>query len=272
MDEHNGFLRIATTTGHVPNPNVHSTLSVLHEQDGELVITGKIDNIAPTEDIRSVRFDGDQGYIVTFKKTDPLFALDLSSPYTPTIAGELKIPGYSTYMHRMDDKHLLSIGYDTEDHGSYALFQGILLQIFDVSDLTTPLLKHRHVIGSRGTSSEAATNHLAFTYFASKNVLAIPMTLCPDEEEEIPHVQEIFDGLMVFNVTSESGFSYLGGINHHEGTISDINCFPWWTQSHSTVLRSVFMDDYVFSIAEDDIRTAQTEHPYSLISQVKFTP
>jgi len=174
MDEHEGFFRIATTTGHVPDPNVHSTISVFKENGGELVLVGQTDNIAPTEDIRSARFDGDRGYIVTFKKTDPLFVFNLADPYKPAVAGELKIPGFSTYMHRMDDNHLLTIGYDAEDYGEYALFQGIMLQIFDISDMNNPSLVYKEVIGTRGSSSEAATNHLAFNFFKPKEMLAIP--------------------------------------------------------------------------------------------------
>ncbi|ETR67532.1 MAG: hypothetical protein OMM_11495, partial [Candidatus Magnetoglobus multicellularis str. Araruama] len=85
MDEHKGFLRIATTSGYTPSPLAHSILTVLEESiSGDLVPVGKIDNIAPSEDIRSVRFNRDKGFIVTFKKTDPLFAIDLSNPYSPS--------------------------------------------------------------------------------------------------------------------------------------------------------------------------------------------
>src|SRR5262249_2528861 len=141
-------------------------------------VTGTIENIAPTEDIRSVRFDGSRGYIVTFKKTDPLYVLDLGNPTQPHIAGQLKIPGFSTYMHMMDSAHLLTIGYDAADQGSFAWFAGVLLQIFDVSNMESPQLVHKEVIGTRGSSSEALADHLAFNYFAEKNLLALPMTIC----------------------------------------------------------------------------------------------
>jgi hypothetical protein len=81
----------------------------------------------------------------------------------------LKIPGFSTYIHRMDERHLLTIGYDAADQGSFAYFTGVLLQIFDVSDPKAPRLAHRHVLGTRGTTSEALTNHLAFNYFPPKS-------------------------------------------------------------------------------------------------------
>jgi hypothetical protein len=286
MDEFKGFFRIATTSSRAPSPNAHSTLSILEPQDNELVVVGQIDNIAPTEDIRSARFIGDKGYIVTFKKTDPLFVFDLSEPHNPTIAGELKIPGFSTYMHRLDDNHLLTIGYDADDQGSFAWFQGIMLQIFDVSDMTNPMLSHKEIIGTRGSTSEAATNHLAFNYFGSKGLLAIPMTICDsgqNEEEQGGRYGDLmtFSGLLVYQVNAETGFDLVGGVPHiapemHNGdnlrgrmsrtspappsilpSTSDKYgnfCNNWWTQSNSYVKRSIFMDDYVFSITEDTIK------------------
>jgi len=83
---------------------------VLRRDPAALVQVGSVESIAPGEDIRSVRFDGDRGFVVTFKKTDPLSAFDLSNPQAPQLAGELQIPGFSTYMHLMDATHLLTIG------------------------------------------------------------------------------------------------------------------------------------------------------------------
>ncbi len=272
MDEHQDHLRIATTNGRVPQPNVHSTLSVLTEQVNQLEIIGQIDNIAPTEDIRSVRFNGDVGYVVTFKKTDPLFVIDLSDPNDPTIRGELKIPGYSTYMHMMDDEHILSIGYDAEDLGSFAFFQGIQLQILDVSDIVAPQLIHKEVIGTRGSTSDAATNHLAFNYFGAKQLLAIPMVICEESSGGGSYGDLMtFSGLLVYKTTVEDGFEQLGGIPHEEAETPADNwgaCNNWWTQSNSKVKRSVFMDDFVYSVALDLINVSaldELEHPVAAI-------
>ena len=258
MDEYEGYLRIATTNGRVPSPNVHSTLTVLAEQGGELVQAGVVDDIAPTEDIRSVRFAGPRGYIVTFKKTDPLFVLDLADPQRPEITGELKIPGFSTYMHPVDADHILSIGYDADDQGSFAWFTGIMLQIFDVSDPRDPRLTHKEVIGSRGSTSEAATNHLAFTYFASRDLLALPMTICEGGGGGGSYGHRMtFSGLLVYRVTTRTGFERLGGVSHRAPETEESYwdaCSNWWTDSNSIVQRSIFMDDYVFSITDDEIK------------------
>lgn len=254
MDEWAGNLRIATTSGRVPDPTVHSTVTVLGQSGGALSTVGVVDDIAPTEDIRSVRFDGDRGFLVTFKKTDPLFAIDLANPAAPRVAGELKIPGFSTYMHFMDKTHLLAIGLEADDQGSFAYFNGIQLQIFDVNDLANPTLLHKEVIGTRGTTSEALTNHLGFNYFAPKNLLALPMTLCEGGGQGRTGDDLTFNGLLVYDVTVAGGFTKKGGIAH--AVNQGVSCNNWWTGANSTVKRSVILDDFVYSVADDVINVA----------------
>lgn len=252
MDEWYGYLRVATTRGRVPNPGVESVLSVLAPRDdGSLVRVGAIDHIAPGEDLRAVRFDDDRGYVVTFKKTDPLFVLDLARPDRPTILGELKIPGFSTYLHRVDPDHLLSIGFDAADRGDFAYFDGVLLQLFDVSKPTEPKLLHKEKIGTRGSSSEAATNHLAFNYFAEKGLLGVPITECAGGGEGVHGNDVTFSGLYIYNVSVARGFTRLGGIDH---ATRGVSCSTWWSKATSVVKRSVFLDDLVYSIANDRVK------------------
>lgn len=280
MDEFKGFFRIATTTGYLPDPKTHSTISILEQQDDELINVGKIDNIAPTEDIRSARFIGDKGYIVTFKKTDPLFVLDLSNPKQPEIAGELKIPGYSTYMHPLDDKHLLTIGYDAIDNGRVAFFQGIMLQIFDIANMNKPSLVHKEIIGSRGSSSEAATNHLAFNYFGSKKLLALPMNICEKNEQLVNDTGGSFGdlmtfaGLLVYKIDTETGFELVRTVPHvapESHNKYQRYCYNWWTKSNTYVKRSIFMDDYVFSITEDTIKANKLSSSEQDIAIIHFS-
>ncbi|WP_394836579.1 beta-propeller domain-containing protein [Pendulispora rubella] len=249
MDEWAGYLRIATTRGRVPDPKVQSTVSILREGGGHnLARVGAIGKIAPGEDIRAVRFDGDRAYVVTFKKTDPLFVLDLYHPAHPAILGELKIPGFSTYIHRIDPEHLLSIGFDANDHGSFAYFDGVILQLFDVKNPTDPKLVHKEKIGTRGSSSEAATDHLAFNYFAEQGLLAVPMTVCEGGGDGMQGNEVSFSGLLVYDVDIDKGFTRLGGVNHAG---SHMGCSTWWSNASSAVKRSIFLDDLVYSIASD---------------------
>lgn len=270
MDEWYGYLRVATTRGRVPSPNVSSDLSVLAEMPGgTLARIGAIEKIAPGEDIRSVRFEGDRGYIVTFKKTDPLFVVDLFYPARPKILGELKIPGFSTYMHRIDPEHLLSIGFDANDHGSFAYFDGVILQLFDVKNPTEPRLLHKEKIGSRGSSSEAATNHLAFNYFASEGLLAVPMTICEGGGDGRNGDKLAFSGLLVYDVDVERGFTKLGGVDHGKAGVS---CSTWWSNATSAVKRSVFLDDLVYSIAGDRAKVQRLDHLGADVAELSLLP
>jgi uncharacterized secreted protein with C-terminal beta-propeller domain len=273
MDEHEGYFRIATTTGSLWFSGLHSTLSVLAERNGELEVVGMVDNIGTGEDIRSARFDGKRAFIVTFKKTDPLFAIDLSDPYAPRITGELKIPGFSTYMHFMDAQHLLTIGFDAQDEGMFAWFQGVMLQIFDVSDMTNPRLLHKEIIGTRGTTSEAATNHLAFTFFQPNDLLAVPMTICEESSGGGMYGDVMtFSGLLVYDVTVETGFVRVGGVEHVDPDNMPAGaCDSWWTASNSVVKRSIFMDDFVYSVAPDVIKIQHVDQLGQDVASVSLT-
>jgi hypothetical protein len=264
MDEHEGVLRAAATTGHPPNPGSYTTVSVLRAEGNTLRHVGSLGGIARGEDIRSVRFQGDRGYVVTFKKTDPLFVFDLSKPEKPRVLGELKIPGFSTYMHFMDDKRLLSIGYDADDQGNFAFFTGVLLQIFDVGNPAKPSLLHRTVIGTRGSSSQALTDHLAFNYFQPKGLLSLPLTVCSGDFRREPLTAQ-FSGLYVYDVSVDRGFRF----RQQLGTAArdlDANqartlCDNWWSSASSSVKRSLIAGDYVLSVSEDAIRIADLRYP-----------
>ncbi|WP_437743249.1 beta-propeller domain-containing protein [Sorangium sp. So ce1504] len=260
LSEHEGYLRIATTTGHLPDPDTHNTVASLKQEGGALVVKGMVDQLAPGEDIRSARFYGDVGFVVTFKKTDPLYTIDFSDPEAPRVRGELKIPGFSTYMHMIDEGHVMSIGYDADDQGDFAWFQGIMLQIFDVTDLDAPTLTHKEVIGTRGSASDAATNHLAFNYFTQRGLLGIPMVICEGGSGGDFGDTMTFSGLLVYKVDTGAGFTSVGGVPHPLPDASaggnGPSCGSWWSNATSFVKRSVFMEDYVYSVSEDEIRVA----------------
>ncbi len=279
MDEKDHYLRIATTSGHLPDPAAHNTLSVMEDSDGKLGVIGELDQIAPSEDIRSVRFDGDRGYAVTFKKTDPLYVFDLKDPRAPKIEGELKIPGFSTYMHMMDASHLLTLGYDAADQGDFAFFTGVMLQIFDVSDSKNPKLTHKERIGTRGSSSEALADHLAFNYFAPKNLLALPMTICEGGNTQGGFGTKMsFSGLMVYDVTTANGFSMRGKVAHPSSTNSggsgagynDNGCSNWWSEASSEVRRSIIMDDFVFSVSDRRIKVNNLNALAQDVKELRF--
>ena len=130
VDEYNGYLRIATTTG-----NFENAKNNLYVLDADMVIVGMVEGLAKGETIKSVRFMGDTGYVVTFEQTDPLFVIDLKDPENPEVLGELKIPGFSNYLHPVTENYLLGIGVNGDDSGAG---DGMKVSLFDVSDKKNP--------------------------------------------------------------------------------------------------------------------------------------
>ncbi len=175
MDEFDGSFRIATT--HWTEKGTSNNVFIL---DKNMNNVGSIENLAPGERIYSVRFSGNTGYVVTFKNMDPLFVLDLSNPANPKVTGELKIPGFSNYLHPVGDGLLLGLGVDTkeiymkDENGKEIVtgFQsgGLKLSLFDVSDPFNPKEIDTLVIGGSGSYTEAQYNHRAFTWWDEKNV------------------------------------------------------------------------------------------------------
>jgi hypothetical protein len=183
MGEYQGHLRVATTVGptfspfgFVTDPG-HNSVYVLEQSAAVLQVIGRVEDIAPRETIQSARFVGDRGYIVTFEQIDPFFTMDLSDPRNPRVVGELKIPGFSTFLVPMDADHILAVGQYIPEDGSF-FGRGVQLSIFDVSDFANPRLAYNVVLGAEGGAySEALRNPKAFTYFAQRGLVALPINL-----------------------------------------------------------------------------------------------
>ncbi len=174
MDEHNGVLRVASTT----TPNwwgggfeSESMVTVLEEDGGELVEIGIVDGLGETEQIYSVRFMDDVAYVVTFRQTDPLYTIDLSVPESPKVAGELKILGYSAYLHPLGNGLVMGIGQDATDTGQT---KGTQVSVFDVSDLSDPRRVDQFTL-SEGWSSQVEYDHHAFLYWGETGLAMVPV-------------------------------------------------------------------------------------------------
>jgi len=194
MDEYDNHFRIATTVGESWDESNSSTNN-LYILDSDMEKVGAIEDIAPGEEIYSVRFMGKRGFMVTFKTVDPLFVMDLSDPENPEIAGKLKIPGWSDYLHPYDENHLLGFGKEVDEsidadkiHSENAVYytavQGMKLSLFDISDLENPKEIFKEVIGDRGTTSEVLNNHKALLFNKEKELLAFPVTVMEDQTKD----------------------------------------------------------------------------------------
>ncbi|HBP38814.1 MAG TPA: hypothetical protein DD640_08770, partial [Clostridiales bacterium] len=171
MDEHEGYFRIATTTGEVWTSEGNNVAkNNVYILDGSLNIAGSVTGLAPGESIKSVRFMGDQVYVVTFRNIDPLFVIDLSQPTSPVVLGQLKIPGYSTYLHPYAENMLLGFGYDVRNEGDNAYNMGIKVSLFDISDFANPTEVSTILLGSRGSYGDILYNHKTLLFSREKNL------------------------------------------------------------------------------------------------------
>jgi uncharacterized secreted protein with C-terminal beta-propeller domain len=166
MSEHAGVLRVATTD----DSTQESAVAVLQEKDGVLAEVGRVGGLGKGERIYAVRFLGDRGYVVTFRQTDPLYVLDLADPTAPVVRGELKIPGYSAYLHPIGEHRLLGIGQDATEQGRV---QGTQVSLFDVSDPAAPTRLANAVLPQ--SRSEAEFDHHAFLWWAKTRLTVLPV-------------------------------------------------------------------------------------------------
>jgi uncharacterized secreted protein with C-terminal beta-propeller domain len=177
LSEHEGFLRVATTTqGGGFGEDQQSGVHVFERDGGELVEVGAVRGLGRGEQIQGVRFFGDQGYVVTFRQVDPLFVLDLSDPENPQLTGELKVPGYSTYLHPLGDGRLVAVGMSGDDAGRIT---GTQLSLFDVSDPASPTLLDTLPITETFAegSSEATYDPHAFLWWPDSATVVVPQDL-----------------------------------------------------------------------------------------------
>ena len=172
MSEHDGFLRVATTNQRARwwNEDSESRVDVLARDGNRLRVVGSVGGLGLGEEIYAVRFMGKIGYVVTFRETDPLYTIDLSDPTAPRTAGELKILGYSSYLHPIGDGLLLGVGQDANEMGWTS---GTQVSVFDVSDLDNPRRTAQFTL--EGASSEAEHDHRAFLYWAPQRLAVLPV-------------------------------------------------------------------------------------------------
>jgi hypothetical protein len=220
FSEYEGNLRVATNRWErdptEDAPFQHNNLFVLSDStagsvgSGALEVIGEVRGFGRDERIFSARFLGDRGYVVTFRQIDPLFAFDLSDPRNPVLAGELELPGVSTYIHPLESNHLLTIGIAGNDEGLNGQPQ---LQIFDVQDLADPRLLHAHVpaFAADGFAwTSALYDPHAFNFFDAAGVLTIPVQYWASRFED--H----FSGFAAFKVDTLAGFTELGRLDHSD--------------------------------------------------------
>lgn len=278
MDEWQNHFRIATTLNNFMNPAFNRSNN-LYVFDDTLKRVGEIENIAPGETIYSVRFMGNRAYMVTFKTVDPLFVIDLKTPEEPKILGQLKIPGFSNYLHPYDENHIIGFGKDATEYKDIAIEKGLKIALFDVSDVENPIEKFVEIIGDRGTRSEVLNNHRALLFSKERELLAFPVSLYTIQPTKFQKVDPrweygtfVYQGLYVYNFNLEDGFQLRGRITHfedkkqldaparandedEENVAPALNIYDLYNYRYNQVVeRALYIDDVLYTMSENKIQ------------------
>ena len=264
MDESNGYFRIATTVGSITGTGDDISKNNMYVLDMDLKTVGSIEDIAPGEKIYSVRFMGNRAYMVTFRKVDPLFVIDLSKPEEPTILGKLKIPGYSDYLHPYDETHIIGFGKDAalvsneegswgwaDDDGVAAYYQGMKIAIFDVTDPENPIEMWKEEIGDRGTESELLNNHKALLFSKEKNLLAFPIRVATVNEKNASawtYGDTTFVGAYVYEITLDKGLVLKAKLTNL--TDEDWKKIGYYYYGDKTIDRLIYINDVLYTISD----------------------
>ena len=249
MDENNGYFRIATTRSQswsslaAASKDSYNNVYVL---DDKLQTVGLLENLAVGEQIYSARFVGDRAYLVTYKQTDPLFAIDLKDSKAPRVLGELKLPGYSTYLQAYSDNVLLGFGRDTEVCASGAVVnKGLKLGLFDVSNPGAPKELDSFVTGDQYSDSIALSDHKAFLISSAKNLISIPAVL-----RSGPFGDKVeFSGALVFGVSNDK-LKLRGRIDHSDtGNYTTPDYWSGIRYFDNSVKRSLYIDNILYTFS-----------------------
>lgn len=225
MDEKDDNFRIATTTSEANN------LYILNDKLEEI---GKIEGLAQGERIYSVRYMGDKAYVVTFKQTDPFWVIDLSDVKNPKVLGEVKLPGYSTYLHPYDETHVIGFGYGDETQ------RELKLVMFDVSDFANPKVLFEIAVGDKYTYSELLYNHKAAIFSKEKNIIAFPITSSAGKK--------VNSRAVIYGIDLDNGFVLKGEI----GELID--------NYEEQVRRIVYVNNNYYALSYVDVKVANMDN------------
>ncbi|XHH09380.1 MAG: beta-propeller domain-containing protein [Candidatus Bathyarchaeia archaeon] len=290
MDEYNSYFRVATTvsTGSWVNRDQHNNLYVLNMNLEEV---GKVENLAQGERIYSARFAGDKAYLVTYKQVDPFFVLDLKDPTSPKVAGELKIPGYSSYLHPYNENYVIGIGKEN---------QTVKLSLFDVTDMSNPTEIAKYVIGENAdyVESTALYEPKAFLFDLQKQLLVIPVSITnygiTEPEKSLPETitrngtdsqnsktdvitpsnsttslapeeSSFWQGAYVFKLSPENGFKLQGELSHQAPS----NNQYWYWYNDDAITRSLYIGNTLYTISNGVVQLNSLDD-LGLIGQVNF--
>jgi uncharacterized secreted protein with C-terminal beta-propeller domain len=272
MDEYNGYFRVATNWWQGT-----TEINNIYVLDSNLTIVGKLEGLAPGENLYAARFINNTCYLVTSNQTDPFFVIDLSNPDAPTVAGELEIPGYSSYLQAYDANHIIGLGEVNDT---------LKIALFDVTDLNNPTeIASYNVVGNYSTST-ALNDPKAFLFSLQNNLLVIPVSINnyyysdvvggntgtsqvspPLVPVPVPQPgiiigssnSEYWQGAYVFNLNLNSGFTLIGTITQLNSTLLNSQGFmtdgtAYYSSQNNYITRSLYIGNTLYTISNSEVQ------------------
>jgi uncharacterized secreted protein with C-terminal beta-propeller domain len=262
MDESGENLRIATTVSNSRSGNWswrgENMLFVLQEDNGVFEFVGSLQNLALDESIRSVRFLGNRAFVTTFRDVDPLFAIDLSDPGNPKSVGHITLPGFTSYMHLIDENHLLTVGKNTP-RGEIGPTQ---VSLFDISDLSQPRRIAEYTF-DRFTTSEAEIDHHAFGYYAEHGLLGMPIA-----QEHVERVDLDGDGYRETRRIVRENLLAVFSVDANSTDPGSRLVLSGEIEHDTQVRRSGYIADKLYSISKSSVKVVDVTSPSAVLAQV----
>ncbi len=252
MDEYNGYFRIATTSFRPEYGGGSVQVNNVYVLDEALKIVGSLEGLASKESIYAVRFLANRGYVVTFEKVDPLFAISLDNPEQPKLLDELTMPGFSQYLHPIGNGYLIGVGKEAvqAEEGDFAWYQGLKLSLFHADDNGNLTEAAKFLIGDRGSDSPVLNDHRAFMYDPERSMMSLPLLVAKINRNGFSgrpppntYGDPVWQGAYVFKVSNQ-GFEPVGTVTHIPASQSIIESYPLF------VNRVLLIGDFVYTISD----------------------
>ncbi|MEU4818405.1 beta-propeller domain-containing protein [Micromonospora aurantiaca] len=243
LSEWDGHLRVATTTGDTwgRGTSSQSGVYVLRADGATLKRVGAVTGLGKGERIFAVRFVGGTGYVVTFRQTDPLYGVDLRDPAAPRVTGELKINGYSAYLHPAGDGRLIGVGQDATDRGRVT---GTQVSLFDVADPARPARIAQHHVP--GGWSEAEHDPHAFLYWEPERLVVLPVRQPGAVTDRADGTRRPPSGGVLALRIGDKGFTVAGAVDH-PGVLADGG--EW-----APIRRSLMIDGVLWTVSDAGLK------------------
>jgi len=242
MDEYNSYFRVTTTW------QKETTLNYIHVLDMNLTKVGELllPKFEERETIQSTRFMGDKCYVVTYEQKDPFFVIDMADPTNPQVAGQLKIPGYSSYLHPYDENHVIGLGMENST---------VKLSLFDVTNVNSPTETAKYIVEGDWSSSEALGEPKAFLFDKQLDLLVIPVSVTnygyiggTDRDKTLEG--SYWQGAYVFKLTLAGGFELRAGITHQENDASASYLMDY----DANVNRALYIGNTLYTVSNAKVK------------------